>query len=299
MADPPTEPFTDAHVHFWDHAAAGLRWLFLEPGFDHPRLKGMSRLDAPKYTAAELRIEAGPAAPTRVVHVQCAQGDDATAETRWLDRLAGEQGWPDALIAGARIGAPDVAATIAANAAYPLVRGLRDLSVQTIPAPDDVAAAFDAASAHRLSVELMVRPDQYQALAAIAARWPDVTLVLGHGGQPLGRAPDDLEAWSSALGDLAAVAPNVVVKVSAIASSADPSWTVDSIRPWVLAPVAAFGAERCMLATNWPIDRLYGTYDGLVAAYCTIVGDLGEGDRRALWHGTADRVYRLEEGAPS
>ena len=259
----------------------------------------MSRLDAPRYTGAELRIEAGSAAPTRVVHVQCAQGDDATAETRWLDRLAGEQGWPDALVAGARIGAPDVAATIAANAAFPLVRGLRDLSVQTIPAPGEVAAAFDAASAHRLSVELMVRPDQYPALAAIAARWPDVTLVLGHGGQPLGRAPDDLEAWSSALGDLAAVAPNVVVKVSAIASSADPSWTVDSIRPWVLAPIAAFGAERCMLATNWPIDRLYGTYDGLVAAYRTIVGDLGEGDRRALWHGTADRVYRLEEGAPS
>ena len=96
-----------------------------------------------------------------------------------------------------------------------------------------------------------------------------------------------------------AVAPNVVVKVSAIASSADPSWTVDSIRPWVLAPVAAFGADRCMLATNWPIDRLYGTYDGLVAAYRTIVGELGAADRRALWHGTADRVYRLEEGAPS
>ena len=54
-----------------------------------------------------------------------------------------------------------------------------------------------------------------------------------------------------------------------------------------------------MLASNWPIDRLYGTYDGLVAAYRKIVGELGEADRRALWHGTADRVYRLEEGAPS
>ncbi len=98
MADPPTEPFTDAHVHFWDHAAAGLRWRFLEPGFDHPRLKGMSRLDAPRYTGAELLVEAGPAAPTRVVHVQCAQGDDATAETRWLDHVARQQGWPDALV---------------------------------------------------------------------------------------------------------------------------------------------------------------------------------------------------------
>ena len=50
------EPFTDAHVHFWDHAAAGLRWLFLEPGFDHPRLKGMS---PPRRAAVHRRRAAG------------------------------------------------------------------------------------------------------------------------------------------------------------------------------------------------------------------------------------------------
>ena len=43
----------------------------------------------------------------------------------------------------------------------------------------------------------------------------------------------------------------------------------------------------------------FGVAMGLVAAYRTIVGELGAADRRALWHGTADRVYRLEEGAPS
>jgi predicted TIM-barrel fold metal-dependent hydrolase len=290
------EPFTDAHVHFWDHAVAGLRWAFLEPGFEHPRLKEMSRLDAPRYTGIALRREAGPAAPARVVHVQCAQAGDPTAETRWLDRIAGEEGWPDALVAGARIGDAGAAAAIVENAACTRVRGVRDLSVEDVPAPRDVAPALDAAAAGGVSVELMVRPDQYSRLAALASSWPTVTFVLGHGGQPLTRTPHALASWRAALSELAAAVPNVVVKVSAIASSADPSWTVDSIRPWVLAPVEVVGAERCMLATNWPIDRLYGTYERLVAAYRTIVDELDRAERRALWHGTASRVYRLEGG---
>ena len=54
-----TEPFVDAHVHFWDHSVPGLRWRWLEPGFDHPRLKGTPSLDAPRYTTAEFLAETG------------------------------------------------------------------------------------------------------------------------------------------------------------------------------------------------------------------------------------------------
>ena len=49
-----TEPFTDAHVHFWDHSLPGMRWRFLESDFEHPRLKGTQRLDAPRYGPTEL-----------------------------------------------------------------------------------------------------------------------------------------------------------------------------------------------------------------------------------------------------
>ena len=101
--------------------------------------------------------------------------------------------------------------------------------------------------------------------------------MLGHAGQPLERDAGVPRRWSSALAALADRGPNVVLKLSAIASSADPAWTVDSIRPWVLAAIEAFGAERCMLASNWPIDRLYGTYDRLIGAYRAIVAELRRG----------------------
>ena len=83
-----SEPFTDAHVHFWDHALPGLRWRFLEPDFDHPRLKGTQRLDAPRFGPDELLAEASDQRPDKVVHIQCAllPAPTPTQETAWLER---------------------------------------------------------------------------------------------------------------------------------------------------------------------------------------------------------------------
>ena len=290
-----SEPFTDAHVHFWDHALPGMRWRFLEPDFEHPRLKGTQRLDAPRFGPEELLAEADGERPDKIVHIQCAllPAPTPTQETAWLESLADAGGFPQAVVAGCRLRDPDAAEVIAANAAFPRFRGVRDLSVMGAVTPDDVRGAFDAAEEHDASVELMLPLEHYDSLVGLAAHWPDVTIVLGHAGQPAERDAAYLARWSESLRTLAAAAPNVVLKLSAIASSADPNWTVDSLRPVVLEAVAAFGADRCMFASNWPIDRLYGEYPRLISAYREIASDLSESDRAAVLHGTADRVYRI------
>jgi predicted TIM-barrel fold metal-dependent hydrolase len=293
-----TEPFIDAHVHFWDHAVAGLRWRFLEPDFEHPRLKNTQSLDMPRFGPDELRAEAGPLAPDRVVHVQCAQADDLVLETRFLDGLAADTGWPDAIVAGARIREAGVATLLERHAASPRVRGIRDLSVQSAVAPTDVAEAFDSAAALGLSVELMLPPEHHRSIIAVAERWPDVTIVLGHAGQPALRTPEYLASWAASLREVASSTHRVVLKISAVASSADPSWTVASLRPVVLAAIEAFGPDRCMLATNWPIDRLYGTYQGLVRAYLDIAAELAPSERAAVLAGTAARVHGLSPLGP-
>jgi predicted TIM-barrel fold metal-dependent hydrolase len=290
-----SEPFTDAHVHFWDHSLPGMRWRFLEPDFDHPRLKGTQRLDAPRFGPAELLAEAGRERPAKIVHVQCALQPlpHPTQETDWLDALAASGGFPNAIVAGCRLREPDAAGVLSGNAASPRFRGVRDLTIVAAVEPAEVRGAFDAASEHDASVELMLSMQHYRSVARLAEHWPGVTIVLGHAGQPLARDPEYLREWSRALGDLASSAPNVVLKVSAIASSADPTWTVDSLRPCVLLAIEAFGADRCMFASNWPIDRLYGTYPRLVSAYREIAGELSEADAASVLHGTADRVYAI------
>lgn len=291
------QPFTDAHVHFWDHALPGMRWRFLEPDFEHPRLRGTQRLDAPAYTPLDLLAEAGAERPSKLVHVQCAMlpAPDPVMETVWLASLAADTGFPSAIVAGCRLRDPEAGAVVLANAtASALMVGVRDLTLAGDVDPAEVAGGFDAASTVGASVELMVSLEHYGSIARLAERWPGVTIVLGHAGQPLERTDAYFAQWTTALATLADRVPNVVLKVSAIASSADPTWTVDSVRPWVLGAIRSFGADRCMLASNWPIDRLYGRYDGLIDAYRQIVSELPATDQAAVLHRTADRVYRLD-----
>jgi predicted TIM-barrel fold metal-dependent hydrolase len=288
-------PFTDAHVHFWDHSLPGMRWRFLEPDFDHPRLKGTQRLDAPRYTPVELLDEAEHQAPSKLVHVQCAMaGGDPVQETRWLESLAHDGGFPTAIVAGCNVRDPEAGVAMQANvAASPRMRGVRDLTVAGEVDPAAVRPAFDSAHDLGLSIELMLPVDHYSTVARLAEAWPGVTIVLGHAGQPIDRSDASFDRWTSALAALAGRVPNVVLKLSAIASSADPRWTTESIAPWVSGAIDGFGPHRCMFASNWPIDRLYGTYPRLVAAYRSIVSTLPQDDQAALLHGTADRVYRI------
>jgi predicted TIM-barrel fold metal-dependent hydrolase len=288
-------PFTDAHVHFWDHSLPGVRWRFLEPDFDHPRLKGTQRLDAPRYSSEEFLAEAGDHAPSKLIHVQCAMATpDPTQETTWLASMTETTGFPTAIVAGCQLRLPDAGDVLRANAAASsLVRGVRDLTITGDVDASEVRSAFDAAAEVNASVELMLPLEHYDSVARLAGEWPAVTIVLGHAGQPLERDAAYLDRWTAALAELADRVPNVVLKVSAVASSADPQWTTDSIRPWVLGAIESFTAERCMLASNWPIDRLYGTYPRLIGAYREIIAVLPEHDQQAVLHATADRLYRV------
>ena len=87
-------------------------------------------------------------------------------------------------------------------------------------------------------------------------------------------------------------APNVVCKISGL-GMCDNDWTVDSIRPWVLACIEIFGVERSFFGSNWPVDRLYSSYGDVVDAYATIISDFTEAEQTALFSANAERVFRI------
>jgi predicted TIM-barrel fold metal-dependent hydrolase len=154
---------------------------------------------------------------------------------------------------------------------------------------------MDAMSDLGLAVELRAPHERCSALAAVAGRWPGVVLTLSHACLPPRRTDAALHAWRAGLRVLARH-PNVVCKISAVAGVADPHWTLGSIRPWVLTPIEVFGADRCVLGTNWPVDRLFGTYRGLVDAYREVLAPLNASELAAVFHGTARRVYGVFAG---
>jgi predicted TIM-barrel fold metal-dependent hydrolase len=125
----------------------------------------------------------------------------------------------------------------------------------------------------------------------MAGLFPDLQIVLGHAGLPLERSDEYFADWKEAITRLAG-APNVVAKISGL-GMADHDWTTDSIRPWVMGVIEAFGVERCMFATNWPVDKLFSSYQTVVDAYRTIISDLSPSEQNALMWENAVRCYGI------
>src|SRR5690606_8878870 len=97
--------------------------------------------------------------------------------------------------------------------------------------------------------------------------------------------------WKQGMRTLAE-ADNAVVKISGLGMR-DQRWTVDSIRPWILESIEAFGVERCMFGTNWPVDRLFSSYTDVVHAYHEVVADFSTDEKNRLFNANARTYYRM------
>jgi predicted TIM-barrel fold metal-dependent hydrolase len=278
----------DSHVHFWDRSADGLEWPMLEVGFRYP----LHRFDATgRFAAGEFRAETACFNVTKVVHVQAAATAWPPLETAWLQRMAETQGWPNGIIGLCDLTATDAAAVIAAHAESANFRGVRDLGT----GPSLGSEAFDrgarALRDHDARCELTVRWPFFGAVADAARRNPDVGFVLEHAGSPDERSDAYFAEWSAHLRQVAA-ADNVVCKISGLAIG-DHQWTAASLRRWILECIELFGVERCLFGSNWPVDKLFGSWEEMVGGLAENVSDFSPDERDALFAGTAERVYRI------
>lgn len=293
----PDEPFVDAHMHFWDKSVPSLQWAWLEPGYRFRKWTSSAQIDAPRYTAPEFLTEAAGTGMAGAVHVHCADpiGDPAV-ETRWLESLAVDTGWPHAIVGACELEAPEAAVSIREQARCSRFRGVRAFASPQRLDPDASTAAMDALAEAGCSLEVRRHHDEFEPIDELAARWPTVTIFLSQGCLPLERTPDQLDEWSRAMRRLAA-RPNVVCKISTVVGASQPECTVERVRPWVLGCIDAFGADRCVMGTNFPVDRPYCSLGRLVEVYRESIAGLSAAEREAVLAGTAERVYRLDLAA--
>jgi len=91
---------------------------------------------------------------------------------------------------------------------------------------------------------------------------------------------------------LAALGANVVCKLSGLAMPLG-SISADALRPWLEYAIDTFGPERCMFASNFPVDSAAGSFDDLYATFDTVTSGIDAASRDALFAGTAERIYGL------
>jgi predicted TIM-barrel fold metal-dependent hydrolase len=142
-----------------------------------------------------------------------------------------------------------------------------------------------------LSFDLQIYPWQLAGAAELAEKFPATPLILNHAGMPLHQRDMGLETWRIGMRQLAHH-PNASVKISGL-GMVDWHWSAHSIRPLVLETIDIFGPERCMFASNFPVDRLYSSFDTLYAAFEEIVVQFSEAEQYAMFAGNARRIYRF------
>lgn len=285
-------PFTDAHVHFYDVRVPELHYrTFLPQTPPDPILGDHSAIKAQRHWADDFIAQTRLHNVERVIHVECAGGiEDPVQETRWLQAFADRLGVPHGIVAQASLVAPDAAATLDRHARFANLRGIRDLR-----GPGFLTDAWRRGYARLEPLGLVfchnTGLENMAGARRLAEDFPGITYCVDHAGFPLARDADYFAAWRDGLRTIAA-APNAVIKISGL-GMVDHDWTVESIAPWVLACIEAFGTERSFFATNWPIDGLFSTYGDIVAAYAEIVSGFPEHEQRALFSENANRIFAL------
>ncbi|MEU5533476.1 amidohydrolase family protein [Streptomyces sp. NPDC020362] len=276
----------DAHHHVWDLSVRDQGWI------TGPALRPLRR----SFGLADLEPETRAAGVDRTVLVQTVTVPEETPELLALaaasDLVAGVVGWTDLT----RPGVADELARLREMPGGRFLKGIRH-QVQSEPDPDwllraDVQRGLAAVAGAGLVHDLVVLPHQLPACSKAAASLPHLTFVLDHLGKPP-IAAGEREPWTTHLRSLAAL-PNTVAKLSGLVTEADPaSWRVADLRPYTDTALEAFGPDRLMFGSDWPVCTLAAPYAQVHAAARELTSGLGEAERSALFEGTARRVYDL------
>lgn len=295
-------PIVDAHQHFWDLERNYLPWLCDEPPI--PFRYGDYGLIRRNYLPADYFRDAAGHNVVGTVHVETEWDPrDPVGETRWLQEIIAQSGFPHAIVAQARLDRSDVEEVLAAHCGFARVRGIRHKPTAA-PTPSHVERGapgsmgdpawrrgYALLEKYGLSFDLQTPWWHLAEAAELAADFPGTRIILNHTGLPADRSEEGLRHWRQAMATLAAE-PYVALKISGLGQPGRP-WTVAANRPVVLDALEIFGTERCMFASNFPVAGLRIDFDALYTAYKNMVADFSPDEQMALFHDNAKRFYRI------
>jgi len=302
MAVEPELRIVDAHHHLWDlKGPVHYPWLVHEEPFFLGSYDQLRR----NYMPDDYRRDAQGHNVVATVHVE-AESDRSRQvdETEWLSGVAARWGMPNAIVAHAWIDEPNSEEILAGHCKFPLVRGIRSKPV-TASRPDesvrgrkrtmqhpDWLRGFALFEKYGLSWDLRVPWWHLEEAAEVARQFPNTRIVLNHTGFPWDRSVEGMAGWRKGMRALA-LCPNVHCKISCLLLRGGEPWSYEENRPIVLETIATFGVERCMFASNFPVDGLRASWDHIYTSFKRAIAHLPRGDQQRMLADNAIAFYRI------
>lgn len=276
----------DAHQHYWHVGRGDYDWM--PP--DDPIL-------ARQYRPADLAPSLEKHGIAGTVLVQAAA---TVEETEYMlgiadasDSVAAVVGWVD-------FERPDQIRHLERLAKHPKFVGVRPM-IQDIPdvnwmLRDDVQWGYQALIDLDLTFDALGFPSHLDNFLTLLTRYPDLRVVIDHCMKPRIRdqqaGQDAFSAWATGMTRLAEET-QACCKLSGLVTEANESWTLEDLRPFAAHVLAAFGPERVMWGSDWPVCRLRASYNAWRDAAEALTADLDTAARAQVFGGTATRFYRL------
>ena len=294
-------PIIDAHHHIWRQA--DLPWL---QGPMVARIFGPYEPIRRDYPIAEYLADIKSSNVVGSVYVQTNWAKDrALDEAAWVQSVADKEGWPQAIVGHADLLDGSAPQTLKVLAKIPRVRGIRmQLHWHENPlyrfasAPDLMNGAlfrknFAHVAGNSFSFDLQVFTSQMKDAANLAAAFPGVTFVLQHAGMLEEKSREGRASWREGMRRLAGQ-PNIVSKLSGLGTFIQRN-DLSHIADVIHETIAIFGPDRCLFGSNFPIEKLWTSYAGLVNAHRAALAGYRASEQQAMLQGNAIKVYRLAE----
>ena len=272
----------DAHQHFWSYNPLVHAWI----GEDMAALR---RDFLPRDLAPILRQHG-------IQGTVLVQAEETPAETAWLleqarshDFIKGVVGWVD-------LWAEDVAEQLAALQHYPKLKGFRAI----LQGAADPALMLQPAFKRGLSqlrpfgytYDILIYANQLQYLPELVAAFPDQPFVVDHLAKP-DIKNQDIARWRREITALAAH-ENVYCKVSGLVTEADwCNWQQADFRPYLDTIVAAFGTDRLLYGSDWPVCLLAGSYTQVLDLVQNYFAAFSQQEQNQIFGGNAVKFYNL------
>jgi len=294
--------FLDAHHHFWDISSNYHPWLC--DASQIPFRYGNYADIRTNYLPKNYENDTAQFEVIGSVHVEAEWNPaDPVGETRWLADITEACKHPVVFVAQARLEQNNIEEVISGHSPFPQVRGIRHKPTATtqnatkqrgLPGSmDDPNWRKGYALLERFdySFDLQVPYWHLDQAAELATDFPKTEIIINHVGLPIGRSDSSIREWRKAIKQVADH-QNVTIKLSGLGQPNQP-WSVQSNREVVLTAIDIFGTDRCMFASNFPVDRLCADLNRIVFGYREIVDHLPDDIIDNLFYKNAARIYRF------
>jgi L-fuconolactonase len=273
----------DAHQHFWDPARGDYGWL--KPDNPIHRTFGTNDL-------RPLLIQTGVDATILV------QAAPTPAESDYLLGVARNTPWVLGVVGWIDLESTDAADEVRRRASDPLFLGVRPM-LQDLADPDWIVqrsldAALNAITAEGLVFDALILSHQLAAITELAARHPQLAIVLDHAAKPRLGDPDAMLTWARGIESLAAL-PNVTCKVSGLLTEVQPGGTRDDVARAIGVLFDLFGADRLLWGSDWPVLKVAGDYQDWFEQAREAIAAKQSSTVRAVMGANAIRVYRPDK----